>query len=113
MTKLLLDENLSWRLAEKLQPVFPGTRHVEELGLRGASDIVLWDVAERDGFMLVSKDDDFRQLGLLRGAPPKVLVLAIGNAGNAVVLDVLKSHAARIAAFDADPGESLLILRAV
>ena len=76
MTKLLLDENPSRRLAERLQPVFPGTRHVEDLGLRGASDIVLWDVARRGGFMVVSKDDDFRQLGLLRGALPKLLVLA-------------------------------------
>lgn len=113
MTKLLLDENLSWRLVEKLQPDFPGTRHTDELGLRGASDIALWDIARRNGFMLASKDDDFRQLCLLRGAPPKVLMLAIGNGGNAAVQELLTRHAARIAAFDAEPNESLLILRAV
>lgn len=112
MTRLLLDENLSWRLVERLRPAFPGTCHADELGLRGANDIALWDMARRGGFMLVSKDDDFRQLCLLRGAPPKVLVLAIGNGGNAVVHELLTRHAARIAAFDADPSESLLILRA-
>lgn len=87
MTRLLLDENLSWRLVEGLRPAFPGTCHAEELGLHGANDIALWETARRGGFMLVSKDDDFRQLCLLRGAPPKVLVLAIGNGGNAVVHD--------------------------
>ena len=112
MTKLLLDENLSWRLVEKLQSAFPDTRHVDDLGLRGASDTELWDVARRDGFMLVSKDDDFRQLGLLRGAPPKVLVLAIGNAGNATVLDLLTGRARLIETFDANTSESLLVLRA-
>lgn len=62
--------------------------------------------------MLASKDDDFRQLGLLRGAPPKILVLAIGNAGNAVVLDLLTGSAGRIETFAADASESLLVLRA-
>lgn len=112
MTRLLLDENLSWRLVEKLRPVFPGTVHVDDLGLRGATDGLLWEFARRDGLMLVSKDDDFRQLGLLRGAPPKIVVLAVGNRGNAAVLELLTRRAALIAAFDADPGESLLILRA-
>lgn len=60
----------------------------------------------------MSKDDDFRQLGLLRGAPPKVLVLAIGNRGNPAVLDLLTSQADRTAAFGADESGSLLVLRA-
>ena len=112
MTRLLLDENLSWRLVAKMQPAFPGTRHVDDLGLRSATDAQLWELARRDGFMLASKDDDFRQIGLLRGAPPKILVLAVGNRGNAAVLELLERQAAVIAAFDADPGESLLVLRA-
>lgn len=110
--KLLLDENLSWRLVARLDAAFPGTRHVDELGQRGATDLELWDLARREGFTLVSKDDDFRQLGILRGAPPKVLVLAIGNGGNQAALDLLTLHAKRIAAFGADASESLLVLRA-
>lgn len=59
----------------------------------------------------MSKDDDFRQLSLLRGAPPKVVVLAIGNGGNAAVLDMLMNNRACIETFDADALESLLVLR--
>ena len=48
---------------------------------------------------------------LLHGAPPKVLVLAIGNGGNAAVLNVLINNRARIEIFDANGLESLLVLR--
>lgn len=109
--KLLLDENLSRRLVPGLQDAFAGTRHVEDVGLRGEADATLWAFAARESYMLVSKDDDFRQLSLLRGAPPKVLVLAVGNGGNAAVLDVLTRNRSRIEAFDADAQESLLVLR--
>ena len=50
---------------------------------------------------------------LLHGAPPKVVVLAIGNGGNAAVLNVLINNRARIETFDADALESLLVLRAL
>ena len=109
--KLLLDENLGRKLIPALQDAFAGTRHIEDVGLRGESDALIWAFAGREGFALVSKDDDFRQLSLLRGTPPKVLVLAIGNGGNAQVLGVLMSNRARIEAFAADEMESLLVLR--
>jgi len=104
--KLLLDENLSHRLVALLQDAYPGTQHVAHVGLQGATDAVIW------GFALVSKDDDFRQLSLLRGAPPKVVVLAIGNGGNAQALALLTDNRARVAAFEADAQESVLVLRA-
>ena len=114
--KLLLDENLSRRLVPGLQEAFAGTPHVEDLGLQGKPDTLIWAAARQQAYALVSKDDDFRQLSLLRGAPPKVLVLvlvlAIGNGGNADALGVLLSNRARIEAFDADALESLLLLRA-
>lgn len=65
---------------------------------------------QREGFALLSKDDDFRQLGLLRGAPPKAVVVAIGNSGNAAVFELLATHRDRIAAFMSDDDESVLVL---
>lgn len=109
--KLLLDENLSRRLVPTLQDAFAGTRHLEDVGLLGEPDAAVWAFAGREGYTLVSKDDDFRQLSLLHGAPPKVVVLAIGNGGNAAVLDVLMNNRIRIETFDANALESLLVLR--
>ena len=42
----------------------------------------------------------------------ETLVLGIGNAGNDAVLGLLMDNRVRIAAFDADALESLLVLRA-
>ena len=47
----------------------------------------------------------------LRGAPPKVLVLAVSNGGNVAVLSALVNNRARIEAFDVDAQESLLVFR--
>ena len=77
---LLLDENLSERLLPSLEERFPGSRHIRLLGLSGA--------------MLVTKDDDFLQLSIRRGFLPKVICLAIGNAGNAATAALLLDQAA-------------------
>lgn len=110
--KLLLDENLSFRLVEVLQRSYAGSQHVDSVGLRGQDDASIWSFAGREGFAIVSKDDDFRQLSVLHGTPPKVILLACGNAGNDAIADLLERAGAQIAAFDAAAEESLLILRA-
>lgn len=109
--KLLLDENLSVRLIRALTTVYPGSSHPELLGLRGTSDTTLWRLAKADGFILVSKDDDFRQRSLLLGHPPKVVWLGVGNTTTQAVADLLIRSTAQIAAFSNDLQAALLILR--
>jgi len=109
--KLLLDENLSFRIVDALVEHFPDSSHVDLLGLRGQDDASVWRHAAEHGFVLVSKDDDFRQLSLLHGAPPKVVLCAIGNSGNSDVVALLVEHCAVIQAFISDTQESLLILK--
>ena len=79
--RLLFDENLSPKLVDLLEDDFPDSAHVYDLGLGGASDSQIWDQARADGFVIVSKDDDFRQRSFVEGAPPKVVWLQVGNAG--------------------------------
>jgi len=43
--KLLLDENLSPKLARAVADLFPDSLHVEECGLGGASDEAIWQFA--------------------------------------------------------------------
>ena len=57
--KLLLDENLSPRLAPLLASQYPGSTQVELLGLRGATDTTVWERAKSEGYIIVSKDNDF------------------------------------------------------
>ena len=54
--KLLFDENLSFKLCERLSALFPGSSQVRLLGLAEANDRVIWDYAGGKGFVLVSLD---------------------------------------------------------
>jgi predicted nuclease of predicted toxin-antitoxin system len=83
--KLLFDENLSSRLVGALADQFPNSSHVNSIGLAGATDLEIWTYAREHDFSVVSKDDDFRSLSLVNGAPPKVIWLRIGNASTAAI----------------------------
>jgi predicted nuclease of predicted toxin-antitoxin system len=108
--KLLFDENLSPRLAQALEPEYPGSAHVRTLGLSGATDGAIWERARQAAYAIVSKDNDFRQLSFLHGAPPKVIWLSVGNAGTEAILRFLRSQRAEIRVFEADTEASLLAL---
>jgi predicted nuclease of predicted toxin-antitoxin system len=59
--KLLFDENLSFRLCERLGTLFPGSSQVRLLGLAEADDRTIWNYAGINGFTLVSLDVDFAE----------------------------------------------------
>lgn len=94
--KLLLDENLSRRLVPFLQDAFPGSSQVALAGLEHASDLAVWEYAQRNGFVVVTKDSDFHELSLLLGAPPRVVWLQLGNTSRSHVLQRLLENAKEI-----------------
>ena len=106
---LLLDENLSHRLVTRLEGAFPGTVSVNYTGLRSQPDIAIWAYAAAQGFAIVSKDDDFRQLSC-SGHPPKVIWLDVGNAGTDRIASLLLQNKNRIVAFLGQNEDSLLTL---
>ena len=108
--RLLFDENLSSSLVERLAPDYPGSLHVRSVGLRGKPDVVIWDYAGQNNFLLVSKDNDFRQLSFLKGPPPKVIWLSVGNAGTVAIAWLLRDKLSNIEAFEADADAGLLPL---
>lgn len=107
--KLLFDENLAPRLATALSDIYPGSVHLRDCGLRGASDSEVWQYAEKNGFVIISKDSDFSERSSLYGGPPKVVWLRIGNCTTARVDFMLRNSTVRLAAFEAGD-ESCLIL---
>lgn len=109
--KLLFDENLSPRLPKLLADEFPNSLHVDEAGLHGRTDIEIWAYAGEQDFVLVSKDNDFRQLSFLKGAPPKVVWLRVGNASTRKVAALLLSRQPGIAEFVSDPEAALLTVQ--
>ena len=81
--KLLLDANVSWRLTEKLKSHFEDCLHVDYIGLTvPASDTIIWNYALTNGLIIVTNDDDFLNLAVNKGFPPKVVLLRTGNQSN-------------------------------
>lgn len=108
--RLLFDHNLSPRLPVRLADLFPGSEHVEAVGLGAAADEAVWAYALVGGLAVVSKDEDFSHLSALRGVPPKVLWLLTGNCTTARVEALLRARAANILAFAADSDAGVLAL---
>jgi predicted nuclease of predicted toxin-antitoxin system len=68
-----LDENLAARLVEALADLHPKSTHVAVAGLAAAADQAIWEYARERGFVIVTRDEDFHRLSVLRGPPPKVI----------------------------------------
>jgi predicted nuclease of predicted toxin-antitoxin system len=108
--KLLLDQNLSFRLVALLEADFPGTTHLQVIGMSRASDELIWDYAALHGFAVLTKDNDFHHRSLLLGAPPKIVHLRIGNLSTKSIHGILKNKGTVITNFLQNTDESLLIL---
>ena len=108
--KLLFDQNLSPQLASGLAALFPGSSHVQSLGLDCASDDEVWEHARLSGFAIVSKDEDYNNLSVVRGSPPKVIWLQLGNCTTAQVEAAFRARFADIEAFEQDPSVGTLVL---
>ena len=106
--KLLLDQNLFFKLIPLISSAFPGSRHIKEFNLTQQQDSQIWSFAAERGFTIVSKDSDFLHLALLRGHPPKVLYLRLGNCSTRDVAARLLLGQETIKAFINHPEESLL-----
>lgn len=108
--KLLFDENLAARLAVELSDLYPDSSDVKTLSLHGMSDKAIWDVAGKEGYVLVTKDEDFHRLSVLYGPPPKVVWIRLGNCTTDDVRDLLRASADEIEAFEQDLEAAFLAL---
>jgi predicted nuclease of predicted toxin-antitoxin system len=108
--RLLLDENLSEHLLSPLADLFPGSAHVRSLGRGGATDRAVWELARTGGLVLTTRDEDFVSMSVLRGIPPKVVWLNVGNSRSAVISALLRTHAADIDSFAAHEEYSFLAI---
>ena len=108
--KLLFDENVSPRLVIDLESDYPASAHAREIGLRGTEDRRIWDHASTHGFIIVSKDTDFRERSYVEGSPPKIIWLDVGNAGTSAIAQLLRSERQRVERFGGTEELSMLIL---
>ena len=77
--KLLFDNNLSHKLVSRLNDIFPNSTHVMSVNLDESDDKIIWDYAQNNNYTIVTKDADFNEIMTLKGFPPKIIWLRIGN----------------------------------
>lgn len=83
---------------------------MRDAGLSRADDEQIWAHARAHGFVIITKDDDFRQRSFLHGAPPKVVWVRLGNCRTSDVEATLRLRHGDVTAFAADVTEALLVL---
>jgi predicted nuclease of predicted toxin-antitoxin system len=108
--RLLFDNNLSFKLVPALDKLFPGSGHVRQFGLEKADDTEVWEFAKKQGYTIVSKDDDFHQRSFLYGPPPKVVWVRLGNCSTAEIEKALRGGAESLAQFEVDPMGAFMVL---
>ena len=108
--RLLFDEQLSEALVVAVADLCPDSLHVRLLGKGGAADRDVWELAQEHGCVLVTRDEDFHRLSVLRGAPPKVVWLRVGNCPTSDIAALLKRHAADMSRFHAQNEATFLEL---
>ena len=108
--RLLFGQNLSPRLVSRLCDLFPGSSHVQSVGLDRAGDDQVWEYARQNEFTVVTKDEDFNNLNVMRGSPPKIIWLQMGNCTTTQVEAVFRGRTAEIESFAQDPAVGTLVL---
>jgi predicted nuclease of predicted toxin-antitoxin system len=109
--KLLVDENLPPRLVQDLADLFPDSSHVDFAGLGSSPDAIIFEYAKTQDFAFLTKDKDFANLSMAWGAPPKVILLQMGNCSTAELIRMIRNNAIRFAEFENDAKRSLLVLK--
>lgn len=100
--KLLLDQNISYKLVKKIESVFPGTQQVRDLGLLNKPDRLIWEFAKKEDFTIVTFDSDFYDLSLTQGHPPKLIWIKSGNITTRNIQQLLSAKVVQIQNFAED-----------
>ena len=108
--KLLFDHNLSPRLIQRLADIYPDTEHTSHVGLDRAPDLIVWTYAQTNNYIIVTKDSDFSDISVLRGSPPKVIWLRLGNCTTTDIENSLRGNYTTIDIFAHDDTSSVLEL---
>ena len=110
MKLLLFDQNISPRLVEHLSDLYPNSVHVSMVGMGNALDIEVWQYAYDNDYIIVTKDADFSEFGLLKGFPPKIIWIRRGNCSTRDIETILRENYSAVGALSEDSETGILTL---
>jgi predicted nuclease of predicted toxin-antitoxin system len=80
--RFLVDAQLPPALARWLKDAGHDAEHVQEAGLREATDAAIWTHALQTGAIIVTKDEDFAARSVREVTSPVIVWLRVGNTTN-------------------------------
>ena len=90
--KLLVDNQLPTALARFLNDNGMDCLHVRDIGMESKDDREIWDFAESQHTVIVTKDEDFALMADRRGgSSPQVVWIRMGNCRKAALLAVFSA----------------------
>ena len=107
--RLLFDQNISYRIVNKLKDYFPDCKHVSQVGLKDCEDPEIWIYARKQDYVIVTFDSDFYDISLINGLPPKIVWIRTGNLITNDIVNLLKANKDAIIEFINNPEQKDLI----
>ena len=105
--KLLLDENISYRVVNAISSFFPESMHIKK-HVKVWEDNQIFTFAKANDFSIVTFDEDFYDIQLIEGYPPKIIWLRFGNSSNLKVTSKLLENQQAILSFLSNPELGIL-----
>jgi len=89
----LCDVHLSFRLVKYLSQRGHDVVHVNHLPEKWfTSDVQICDYADKNNFILITKDADFRNSFMLKKTPHKVIRITLGNISHLDLINLFENH---------------------
>ena len=85
--KILIDENLSWRIKKYFVNSLDEITHLSDVNLLNSPDQDIWNWAKNHKHDILTKDIDFYFLSSLYGCPPKIIRLNVGNLSTSQIVE--------------------------
>jgi predicted nuclease of predicted toxin-antitoxin system len=107
--KLLFDQNISYRIVRLVKAKFPNCVHVSEVNLINKTDSEIWQFANDNNFTIVTFDADFYDLAVIKGIPPKIIWLRIGNSTSLKISHILIQNRKLVLDFCSSKNENICL----
>jgi predicted nuclease of predicted toxin-antitoxin system len=101
--RLLFDQNISFRLVNKLIDQFSDCKHVSQLGLSDFEDQEIWTFALKQNYIIVTFDSDYFDISMINGCPPKIIWIRTGNLTTNEIAKLLIDNRTTISDFINNP----------
>ena len=88
--KLLFDQYTSPSLVNLLSDIYPESNHVINIGLDCSSDNEIIKYAERNDYIIITKDIGFSEMSLLYNPSPKIVWIRRGNYTTQQIENILR-----------------------